>query len=101
MSYVIDEHNEIFVANLQLSPMFRPFTIMTDLLSGVRFLNPSLRLHVKTFLLQIRTVSILSGSAHSKFETTLQPYMATWLRVIRPFTREMFEVAAFDPNDSV
>ena len=39
MAYVIDEHHEIFAANLQLSRFFRPFTIMSGILSGVRIFN--------------------------------------------------------------
>jgi len=48
---------------------------------------------------QIRTVAVLSGSAHSEFESNLQSHMATWLHFVRPLTRQMFEVAAFDPED--
>ncbi|KAL6049233.1 hypothetical protein QOT17_007661 [Balamuthia mandrillaris] len=73
--FVVDEHNEIWWQHKESSPFFRQYMISTGLLQGAR------------------TFTLLSGSAHSRFEFNLQPGLERWLRRIQPFPLTIFEKA--------
>lgn len=90
----IDEHNEIYKALLEDNHFFRHFTIASGYLSGVRIFSSLVSLRF-AHLLQRRMFGLLSGSAHSKFELSLQSSLRPWLRSIRPLEPDMFEAACF------
>ena len=87
---VVDEHNEIFKVQKETDVFFRQFTISTSYLSGV-----CARPHRRSDSSQRRMFAILSGSAHSRFEGSLQSSLRGWLRHIRPLEPDMFEQACF------
>jgi len=70
--FIMDEHNELYKGSLQHKhpDIFRDWTTSTRILNGARLLP------------------ILSGSAHSKFETRLQTSMQRWKISLKPMSWE-------------
>jgi len=70
--YVFDEHQWIYKSQLDTNRFFTKYITNTDVLQGVR------------------TYVLISGSAHSKFEHSLQSSMQGWLHHLQPLSMVEF-----------